>query len=436
MKYKEFVQQQKQKFPSLGQIYDILFEEKNKKSNKKRIVTFSHDDPDGVTAAIIFKRLTDKLGLENEIILPQKYELTIEEIKNVVQKYNPDILFIIDKGTLEKYNSYTSIIRHIIVIDHHPPIGKDFTNLIVYNPSLERHTPCSTSLLVHILSSLFNIPNTYDDFLALIGLRCDWAVDVLNNYIPEFCQPFVEEKIVKKYKWLLTPIKNKKITMFDVSQQHKSCLLNYLAELFFALTGGGFQYFYNDYDSELKNINQPEFCFTTFLKDIKLKKIVSVIQFIKLLDKKTRNIVKKIYNYFNLDWNETEQLFDKNTIFTGEFDGVKIYLFVGNKVRLMPMVGSLKLYEYAENKEAILVMINLEPTGSVHISFRSNTDKIHLGNLASKLAQQLVTKFGYGDEITGGGHPRAAELKTRQSNLPFLVVISNFFEVFKEVIKI
>lgn len=425
MKYRDFVKTQVENNTYLGQICDLL-------TKVKKIITFSHDDPDGVTSAALFKRLTNSLGIENYILFPTKYELSKEEITAAIENFGiPQAIFVLDKGTIEYYNEYSSLVENFVVIDHHPPIGERFDKILVYNPSLKKYTQCSCSLLIHILFNLLSNTNDVDDVLSLIGLKSDWGIDPLNNIIPEFCQPFYDEKI-QNYSFLVETREDLAPTIFEISDRSKSCLLNHISQLTFALTGGGFQYFYNDFDDRLKNVNQPELCFSIFVSGFETRQFSTVEEFINRL--KEKEYVKLIYNYFLQELKSVEEKFDKDTIFVKEKDNIKIYFFFGNRVRLMPMVGSIKLYQFTKGAEGIIFMINVDFDGGVHISFRSNTEKVHLGKIATTVAKQLVSKYGHSDEITGGGHPKAAEVKTRQSGVPYFDVLSEFFAILKDFV--
>lgn len=421
MSYEKFLDMQVSNNEQLRKILELL-----KSLKGKKILTFTHDDPDGVAGGAIFKRLTDKLGIENKVFLPPKFEVSKEEIEFAIKNnYEPETIFIIDKGTIEHYKNFISLVSKVVIIDHHPAIGKDFGDLLIYNPSLKTYTSCSGSLLVHNISTLLGMAQQVEDFLALVGLRSDWAMDPINNDIPEFVKPFFEDRVKQQFSGLVSSKDGIKPTMFEIISRKKSCVLNQIAELIFAITGGGFQYFYNDYDEKLKNINQPEFCFQIFVNGFEIKNFDSLEQFIEVLPNK--DMVQLIFKYYIADWEKTSADFDKNTILSGKINGVLVFLFFGKQVRLMPMVGSIKLYKFLDGQEGIICMINVESDGGVHISFRGNTDKIHLGDIASTIAANLVKKFGFLNEITGGGHPRAAEMKTRKSGVSYIDVMKEFF---------
>jgi len=414
--YNEFVKEQIETHQGLQKIVDFL-----NKLKGKQIVTFCHDDPDGVTSGIIFKRLTDKLEIKNILFFPYSFPLSKKEVEEVKDRYSPEALFIIDKGTLQEYNNFTEIIKNIIIVDHHPQIGSNFEKVIIYNPAIKSYIRTSASLLVHILSTIFNNTNSYDDFICLVGMKCDWACDPTNGDIPEFCLPFYEERIKPNYSWLVEKRGDLKSTMFDIKNQSFTSLLNQIAELFFAITGGGFQYFYNSYDKKLNNIDQPKFCFETFLNG-KIIKFFTIEEFINSFPNK--EIISLIYNYFLSDWDTTEKSFDQQTFFVKIINGVKIFFFFGKDVKLMPMVGSKKLYQYAENFPSAIIMFNIEPQNSIHISFRGTTDKIHLGHIASNLANNLNSNLKDKTKISGGGHPLAAECKIKDGAVDFLTALS------------
>lgn len=430
MSYQNFVQLQESSAMQLREIVKLL-----KTLAGRKIITFSHDDPDGITSAAIFKRLTDKLGIKNKIYLPGQFVLSKKELKDALDKDSSiEAVFVLDKGTIEGYNSYIDIVKNFVVIDHHPPIGKNFSNILVFNPSVKEYTQCSCSLLLNVLYNLFYNSDREIDLITLIGLKADWGIDTLNNIIPPFVRPFYEEKIISAFSFLLEPRRNLEPTIFEISNREITNLLNHLAQLFFAVSGGGFQYFYNEYDEKLKDVFQPELCLEILLEKLETNKFDSIDDFIKNLKEKEK--VRLIYSYFLKDIENTSKLFDTNTFIGKTVNGVDVYLFFGKGVRLMPMVGSVKLYEYAKGKESAIIMVNRELNGGTHLSFRANTDIIHLGKLANDIAKSLVEKYGFASEISGGGHPRAAEMKAQNGVVSFVDVMKIFFDFLSEIVNV
>lgn len=427
--YQEFVNQQLELHPGLQKIVTLLPQLKGKK-----VVTFCHDDPDGVTSGIIFKRLTDKIGIDNILFFPYTFPLSQEEVENVKELYSPEAIFILDKGTLEHYNTFIKLIKHVIVIDHHPKIGDKFDEILIYNPALKSYVRTSCSLLLHILSSLFNNTNSYDDFICLIGMKCDWAVDPLYKDIPEFVQKFYTERIEPNYGWLVQSRSDLRSTMFDIKNQQQTCLLNQISELFFAVTGGGFQYFYNSYNEKLKDVDQPKLCFETFVKEFDIRKVNTVEEFISLL--RNKEVIKLIYNYFLNDWETTEKLFDQQTLLVKFYNNIKLFFFFGNNVKLMPMVGSKKLYQFAGNSDSAIIMFNLEPNNGIHVSLRGTTDKLHLGQVASSLADELNSKLQDKSKISGGGHPFAAECKIKEAATDLMTVLKHIIHLLEKQLQV
>ncbi|NLB34385.1 MAG: hypothetical protein GX817_00965, partial [Elusimicrobia bacterium] len=110
----------------------------------------------------------------------------------------------------------------------------------------------------------------------------------------------------------------------------------------------------------------------------------------------------------------------------------ELFLFLGYKVPLMPMAGSVYLAELekiSSKKNILFIMINKEAAGGVHFSLRGTDPAIHAGKICANLSARLVEKYGNKDEITGGGHFVAAECKTRNSG----VTLSESLEVFAKM---
>lgn len=421
MNYSESVAEQLKKSEGLRKIIKLLKDIKGKKC-----LVYLHDDPDGITAGALIFRLLKKLGAEITYKIPETMELEKTRLEDDLRLTTYDLLFIIDKATMGYYNEYSDLVKDVVIIDHHPLIGVLPEKCVVFNPSVSNYTFCSAAILCNMISEALNLRNTLDDFLTLIGLKSDWAIEPATDIIAPFVKPFYDD-VIKKFPELVKKISSRS-TMFEVNQREKTTVLNQIAEFYFALSGGGFQYFYNDKIPELKNKKQVEFAFETLL-NLKADDYKSLDDFMGQMSNK--NLAEKIYQCFLDDWNKSKNMFD-NVVLLDKIDGVSIYLFVGNNVALLPMVGSVKLYELGN--PAVLIMLNwLGDENGVHISFRANTDKIHSGNIASKLTEKLVAKFGFKGIISGGGHPRAAEFRTRTSGVSLLNVLSEFLHIYYKI---
>ncbi|PIU82876.1 MAG: hypothetical protein COS68_07005 [Elusimicrobia bacterium CG06_land_8_20_14_3_00_38_11] len=423
MSYSEFVAEQLEKSDGFRKTVELL---KNVKG--KKCLVFFHDDPDGLTSGAIIYRILKNLGAQITARIPETMELEKFRIEEELKQKKYDILFIIDKATMGYYNEYPDLVKDVVIIDHHPLIGALPERCIVFNPSVPNYTFCSAAILCNMISEAIGLRDELDDFLTLIGLKCDWAIEPATDIVAPLAKSFYDEA-AKKFPNLVKKISSRP-TMFEVNQREKTTALNQIGEFYFALSGGGFQYFYNDNIPELKNKKQVEFAFETLL-NLNAKDYSSLDEFMGQMSQK--DLAGKIYQCFLDDWNKSKNMFD-NAALLDEVDGAGVYIFIGNNVSLMPMVGSVKLYELGN--PAVIIMFNwLGEKNGVHISFRANTDKIHCGNIASQLTEKLVSKFGNKGIISGGGHPRAAEFRTRTSGLSLLNVLSEFLSVYYKIAK-
>ncbi|HLD29601.1 MAG TPA: DHH family phosphoesterase, partial [bacterium] len=91
---------------------------------KRRVLVYSHDDPDGLTSALIFTRLLKKLDIPFRLLFPSTYELEKERLETDLRKESVETVFLLDKGTMGYYDEYAGLVKNFIVIDHHPLFGK------------------------------------------------------------------------------------------------------------------------------------------------------------------------------------------------------------------------------------------------------------------------------------------------------------------------
>ena len=177
-------------------------------------------------------------------------------------------------------------------------------------------------------------------------------------------------------------------------------------------------------------MSQVNFTYLT-LADVHAGDYASLEEFIDKIY--FRDLAQKIYKCFLDDWDKAIGMFD-NIALLDIVDGAKVYLFLGSDVPLMPMAGSVKLYDLGAS--CVLVMVNwLGPAKGVHFSFRANTDKVHCGNIAFGMTDKLVALFGNKGIISGGGHPRAAEFRTRTSGVSLFETMRAFCDVFAGLTK-
>ncbi|MFC2091290.1 DHH family phosphoesterase [Elusimicrobiota bacterium] len=430
MNYNDFVREQ---FDELGgsKVIDLL-----KSLENEKVLVYAHDDPDGLTSALLLTRLLDKLHIDYELQIPPTMELESGRLINDTKKEKYKAVFLLDKATMSYYNEYSQYVDNFVVIDHHPLDGKFPEKLTVINPQAGKtYKSCSASFLVHMMSEYLGKNEIYDDFLALLGLKGDWAVepatDVVSEYVRQFYSNRVEQNLVNFIRKI-----DSTATMFEVRQTEVTTLLNQITELVFALGGGGFGYFYNDRDEELKNIDQRLFAYEVLKKfagNFQKTEISSLDDFIDMTFEP--EIVRKIMSYYREDWKKTLNRFSESVLCSsiGETD---IFLFIGSDVKLMPMAGSVylnQLKRVSGEREVLFAMINAENGGGIHVSLRATSNRLHCGKICSNLAKRLVASYNHKDHITGGGHPFAAECRTRQSGVDLSQLLDTLSKLVKDM---
>ncbi|MCD6413186.1 MAG: DHH family phosphoesterase [Elusimicrobia bacterium] len=402
--------------------------EKIKKFSGKTALIYTHDDPDGLSAGVILKRALEKFSYKVIVKVPTTMELERERLTKDARELKPDIVFVVDKATMGYYDDYAEIHPEIVVIDHHPLLGNPLKKITVVNPVLDGYKRCSASFVVYLLSEFLGVASTGDEIAALIGLKGDWAVEPATDDISDYVASFYEKTKEKNF-WLVEKISSRP-TMFEVKQREKTTLLNQVAEIIFALGGGGFQYFYYDRDKDLADVRDGFFAFENLEFWISCaKQFLAESEFLENL--KAPHKAKKIFDFYLNDWNKTMTFMENSTPakFAKETD---IYIFLGHDVKLMPMAGSVVLYQLPQTGQDVLfIMISQMDERGVHFSFRSRNGKIHCGDFAHNLALRLQKRFG-DSGITGGGHPFAAECRTR-SRRDFSEVMIEFFSALSEV---
>jgi hypothetical protein len=434
--YAEWIEKEIQASEGLGKIIERI-----KTAKGQRCLLISHDDPDGIISCLILKRLLDKLGAEVDYSFPPSYILTKEQLASTIKKKKYDLLFILDKGTTSYYDEHTMIIKDIIVIDHHFPDMPEGPpkKCLLYNPNSNpqagAYIRCCTSLLVHMIATHLGLSEDYDDFLCFIGLKGDFAIDPPTAEVSDFAQVFYETNAAK-FKNLLAPLKSRP-TMFDIAQREKTSLLSRITELIHGTCGGGFQYFYNDRTKSLKGVDQVDLVFTSLLKYGKKNPNISGLKRLDhfLAEIPSRWAIQRLYKYYLQDWDGAAHLLD-SVISLGIMGKVAIHFFIGEKVPLLPMVGSVKLYDLTKEsteKHVLLIMVNKESDGGTHFSLRASSDRISCGKICHTLAGRLARKYGFPDLVTGGGHARAAECKTRTAPVPTSSAILVFFRLYEQL---
>ena len=422
MNYKQFLNQEAQRLN-----FEVL-KKAIEKARKKTALLYAHDDPDGIASGIILKQVLEKNNFKVFLEIPTTMELEKWRFQEDVKKYNPEIVFVCDKATMGYYDEYYKIHPQIFIIDHHPLLGEPLKNINVINPVLDGYKRCSASFVCFLIADFLGFRDEGIEIAALIGLKGDWAIEPATEEISDYVRPFYDE-VKEKFAWLLKKIKSRP-TMFEVRQRQKTTLLNQITEIIFALGGGGFQYFYNDRAPELKDVVNGEFAFYQLEEFLKAPlRVQSEEEFLNSLKEKQK--AKKIFDFYLSDWEHTTLLM-KSSVFVKSVKDTDIFLFVASNVKLMPMVGSVVLYNMrGKSKDTLFIMVSEMGEKGVHFSFRGKLGNIHCGDFAHALAMRLAKKFN-SPEITGGGHPFAAEARTRMW-YPFDEVMIEFFKKLEEV---
>lgn len=389
---------------------------------------FSHDDPDGITSGLIFKRMLVKKGWKAELRMPAGFLLQPQQWEDALREI-PDVkaVFMLDKGTLMPYSEFGKK-APLYIVDHHPT-PKAPTDCVMFNPSLEKYTPCSTSILAHGIATLSGTRDQFDDFLCLMGLKGDWAIEPVTGVLVDFAKPFIASYGVA-FKNMLTLLRERP-TMFDASQRENTCLLSRVTEFVHATGGGGFQYFYNDREEALKNVDHPALianALEALAPQVEALTRISTLQsFVQMIPQEFKQPLDKIFRYFLQDWDSADKLLN-SSVRALKLENTSIYLFVGGKVPLLPMIGSIKLFDLkqtAGDKDAQIIMVSSVSPDYTHVSVRGTGDRVHSGKICGSLQDALQAKYAkYKDKISGGGHPRAAECTVRTADVTFFNVLS------------
>ena len=138
----------------------------------KKVLLYTHDDPDGLTSGSLLKRLVELKGGSVKVFLPDTYELEEKRLRKDLAEDDYSMVILSDKGTMGYYSDYASLVDDFLVIDHHPPIGVP-AGIHLINPNMKGYNSCSTSFLAHMLMEYHGEGDLYDDYLSLLGLKGD-----------------------------------------------------------------------------------------------------------------------------------------------------------------------------------------------------------------------------------------------------------------------
>ena len=323
MNYKQHIESELREEPAFAKIVSGL-----KTKRWKKVLIFADDDPDGGTAAVILIRIFKELGIEYSIDLPAPFELEEFRVKEWTTANRYDAIFCIDKGTCGYYDQFVEPGRDFVVIDHHLYQGNP-EKCIVYNP----RKPCCTAYLCHRIMTALGLRKDYDDFIALVGLRADWSIRPHTFPVADYIAPFYEEA-VKKFPRLIVK-NNERPTWMEIDQRQWTLVLNQIAEFSFAVTGGGFQYWYGDRDPSLKDRHPPTLHLNALLRlgqdSLNMASIETLNDFIRMLpDEKP---MRRMYEWYLKDWDSTASFLD-NAFRVNRIGLMTVYFYVAVGVPL------------------------------------------------------------------------------------------------------
>ena len=410
-----------------------------KRVNKPgKALIFSHDDPDGITSGLICKRMLIKKGWQVKHFMPEGFKLQPEQFEKALKEFpEAECAFLLDKGTADA-DDFIAKKMPCFVVDHHPGVVLPKKN-VYFNPGATNYVQCSGSVLVHGISVLAGTRDEFDDLLALIGLKGDWAIMPIAGACAEFVKPFFKKYALKQFKSLFKFVKERP-TMFDASQRSGTTVISLISEIIHGCGGGGFSYFYNDREKSLKNVLHPDLCAAALEsladKVADVKKVKNVNDFFALLPKKILTPMLKIWNYFLADWDKASDMLN-SSVRTLKLEDTSIYLFVGPKVPLLPMIGSIKLFDLKEagqDKLAQIIMVSKVSDNYTHVSVRATGPRVHSGMICNELQDSLRERYPESRQfISGGGHPVAAECTVKTDKVSFLQVLTRVTEVLTEM---
>ncbi|MCK4776732.1 MAG: hypothetical protein KAS39_00040, partial [Actinomycetia bacterium] len=330
-----------------------------------------------------------------------------------------------------EYDRFAELVDEIYIIDHHFTVAAP-ENIPFYNVAVPEYVQCSNSYLMREIASELSVESDFIDFCALIGLKGDFAIDPSTGIVVEYVKDFYEQ-VMDKFSGYLSDIAGEG-TMFDVEQRDKSSLLSIVTEFIHAVSGGGFQFFYNNREPALKDVDAPVLIFKNLveIEKIDFLSAKTLDDFIKLLP--DNKILGKLFDYYKSDW-KTVMIELKSSSRVDMINKYAIYLYMGENIKLLPMAGSIKLFEIKQaiKKDVVLILCNQTAAG-IHISFRASSNDIHSGKICTAFQDNFKVYLPeLAGSIFGGGHPRAAEFKINSPEAKLAFVLKTVMEYILEL---
>lgn len=132
-----------------------------------------------------------------------------------------------------------------------------------------------------------------------------------------------------------------------------------------------------------------------------VKKIKSLDDFVNLCRSRSRAISRRS-SPISQDWESANRILDSSARIL-KLDETSIYLFVGPKVPLLPMIGSIKLFELKQKPATSLLRSSwssLVSNDYTHVSVRGSGDRVHSGKFCGELQDSMQKRYAdYKDKI-------------------------------------
>jgi len=388
-----------------------------KKIEHPKVLNYSHNDLDGIGSAVVMRRFLEQyLNAEVTTKIPPHFRLTTPELQRALESDSFDMLLLTDKGTFDYYDDFLQMIKHVVIIDHHPNDGIP-KRCVLFNPSAEQSVQSAASLLCHMVSSKLKLADEHDDFATLLGCRGDFAFDPVQRTSVDFVRPFINH-VQEEFPNMFEP-RSDRVTIFDLVDMERTALINQIAEV---LHVGCLAHMYSRLDESIGVDYGPSFVFEALLafldKRVKIEEWRSLPDFMNSLPDCKK--LSSVFEHYKRDWDLLSRRAENAAVLLGEINGVGIYIIFAREATAMqgapfpailPYVASARLEPLKRQSgyPHTMVIVFCPKDRGVHISMRGGGGLVNCGVMCSELASRLQKLYPGQEGVGGGGHDRAAE---------------------------
>ena len=145
-----------------------------------KVIILSHVDADGLCSAIVLQRFLERAGIKAEWTYPPKgCNAYSPETAQLLEKYSPDYLFVLDLGSMDQ-----TILEAVptVLIDHHRPYGVPPGAQLLSSYGLE-DTPPTSYITYKLLEEFHEISDLA--WLCAVGTAGDIGLDFPFETIPQ-----------------------------------------------------------------------------------------------------------------------------------------------------------------------------------------------------------------------------------------------------------